>query len=466
MSWRRRVLLLLLFAPGFLFAQANFNTSLHKTRAGKPWWYNASNGGFEAFTNIPVSQLGCVECHGPRDADGNPYPTNYTPSCVDCHPTNSGFNRDSIRVSQCYGCHGRQATEANTLNIPDVHRNRGMKCWSCHHSNDMHGSATVHNSMLEPGAMEAECTTCHTTLPSNHGTYDPPAHNNKIHCTSCHARTVLSCYNCHFESQVIAHKKRAKQPITGFVILANRTKDGKIYPMSFQSVTYQGNAFVAFAPFTSHTISDTGRTCTECHLNFGGNIPAIQQYNQTGQIQFATWNSNDSTLSWLRGIVPMPFDYRRSFKMDFITYTGDPNDTVLPSKKWRFIGKNTWDGHQMFFATPLTKVQMKKLGFDTSWTTGVGDESSQPSGFALRQNYPNPFNPSTVIEFRLPQADVVTLKVYNVLGAEVLTLLMNERTPAGMHKVTVNAATLPSGVYLYRISTSKFTETRKMCLVR
>jgi hypothetical protein len=463
-------LLLLVLIPCFALAQANFNTSLHKTRAGKPYWYNAANGGFESLTNVPISQLGCVECHGPTNADGQPYPSNYTPSCVDCHPTNSGYNRDSIRVSQCYGCHGRQATEANQLNIPDVHRSAGMKCWSCHHSNDMHGTATVHNSMLEPGAMEAECTNCHTTaggtLP-DHTNWDPPAHNNKIHCTACHARTVLSCYNCHFESQVIAHKKRAKQPITGFVMLANRTKDGKVYPMSFQSVTYQGNAFVAFAPFTSHTIRDTGRTCTECHLNFGGNIPAIQQYNQTGQIQFATWNSNDSTLSWLRGVVPMPADYRRSFKMDFITYTGDPNDTVLPSKKWRYIGKNTWDGHQMFFATPLTKVQMKKLGFDTTLTTDVHEAPGQaPATFALRQNYPNPFNPSTTIEFHLPQADVVTLKLYNVLGAEVKTLLLNEQKAAGVYRVAVDAGDLPSGVYLYKISTTRFTQARKMCLVR
>ncbi|MER3522768.1 MAG: hypothetical protein C4326_01530 [Ignavibacteria bacterium] len=295
--------LVLVAMPCALFAQANFNTSLHKTRAGKPFWYNRANGGFETFTNVPISQIGCVECHGPTDADGNPYPANYTPGCVDCHPSNSGFNRDSIRVSQCYGCHGRQNTEANQLNIPDVHRSAGMKCWSCHRSNDMRGTTTVHNSLLEPGAIQAECTNCHTTaggtLP-DHRAWNPPAHNNKIHCTACHARTVLSCYNCHFESQVIAHRKRAKQPITGFVMLANRTKDGKVYPMSFQSITYQGNAFAAFAPFTSHTIGYTGHTCTECHLNFGGNIPAIQQYNQTGLIRFATWNSADSTLSWLK----------------------------------------------------------------------------------------------------------------------------------------------------------------------
>ncbi len=149
-----------------------------------------------------------------------------------------------------------------------------------------------------------------------------------------------------------------------------------------------------------------------------------------------------------------------------ITYTGDPNDTVLPSKKWQYIGKNTWDGHQMFFATPLTKVQMKKLGFDTTLTTGVSESSGPASAYSLLQNYPNPFNPTTTIEFHLPQPDIVTLKVYNVLGAEVKSLLVNERKAAGVHTVVVDAGDLPSGVYLYKISTSRFTQARKMCLVR
>ncbi|MBI4536076.1 MAG: T9SS type A sorting domain-containing protein [Ignavibacteriae bacterium] len=468
---RKQVLfsaLMLVLVPAVVLAQANFNNSLHKTRNGKPFWYNSANGGFETFTNVPMSSLGCVECHGPTDADGQPYPANYSPNCIDCHPSNSAFNPDSIKVTQCYGCHGRQATEANQLGYNDVHRSRGMKCWACHTSNDIHGTTATPNSMLEPGAIEVDCDDCHTTaggtLP-DHTAWDPASHNGKIHCTSCHARTVISCYNCHFESQVQAHVKRAKQPIHGFVMLANRSKDGKVYPMTFQSLTYQGNAFAAFGPFTSHTITDSGRVCLDCHVNFGGQIQAIQQYNQTGQMKFATWNSTDSTLSWLRGIVPMPSDYQRAFKMDFITYMGNPSDPPSPSKNWVSIGKEAWDGHQMFFATPLTKVQMAKLGFDTTQTTAVPGEG-MPGEFKLHQNFPNPFNPTTEVEFHLPASDVVSLKVYNLLGAEVKTILGNESLDAGTHTIKFNAEELSSGIYLYRLTTSRFNATRKMVLLK
>lgn len=468
---RRSYLLMFLFlVPCLAFAQANFSTSLHATRAGKPYWYNSSNGGFEQFTNISMNQLACRQCHGPTNADGQPYPANYTPGCVDCHPSNSGFNPDSISVSQCYSCHGRQKRAAIELGYPDVHRSRNMRCWDCHTSNDMHGTSTVYSSMLQTGAVEVRCEDCHIagtpTLP-NHASWDPPAHNNKISCAACHERTTISCYNCHFESYTQGGSlRRAQTTLRGFTMLANRTKDGKVYPMSFQSLTYQGNAFAAFGPSTTHTITDSGRVCTDCHLNFGGNIPTIQQYNTTGQIRFATWNPADSTLSWLRGIVPIPLDYRQKFKMDFITYTGNPNDPVVPSKKWTYIGKNTWDGHQMLFATPLTKVQMKKLGFDTSATLSAGSGGKIPSQFSLEQNYPNPFNPSTTIEFSLPTSQDVTLKVFNLVGQEVRTLILDQRMEAGVHQVSVKMDNLPSGVYLYKLTTNRFSEVRKMLLLR
>jgi hypothetical protein len=459
---------LIFFAASTGLSQANFNNSLHKTRNGKNYWYGTANNGFETFTNVPVSQLGCVECHGTTDADGNAYPVSYTPSCVDCHPSNSGFNPDSIKVDQCYGCHSRQKTEAAQLGYHDVHRDNGMKCWDCHTMNDIHGTSTAYNSMLEPGAMEVDCEDCHTTaggtLP-DHSAYDP--HGGKIHCTACHARTVISCYNCHFESQVTSHNKRAKQPIHDFLLLVNRDKDGKVYPATFQSLTYQGNAFAAFGPFTSHTIKDSGRVCTECHVNFGGQNTAILQYNSTGQIKFTTWNSTDSTLSWIHGVVPMPADYPRSFKMDFITYNGATSDPVVSSKNWSSIGKDTWDGHQMFFATPLTKLQMVKLGFDTTATTDVSDRGGvTPVEYRLKQNYPNPFNPETIIEFHLPVATDVTVKVYNLIGAEIRTLLDSRKMNAGIHQVAFAARDLPSGLYLYRLITPGFQQTKKMLLLK
>jgi hypothetical protein len=88
-----------------------------------------------------------------------------------------------------------------------------------------------------------------------------------------------------------------------------------------------------------------------------------------------------------------------------------------------------------------------------------------PRAFALSQNYPNPFNPSTEIEFGVPQATHVQLKVYDILGSEVATLVDDVRAP-GIHRVRFEASNLTSGVYLYRLVTSEGTLQNRMLLVK
>lgn len=162
----------------------------------------------------------------------------------------------------------------------------------------------------------------------------------------------------------------------------------------------------------------------------------------------------------------MPEDYQAAFKMDFLTYNGDPADPVAPSKNWSYIGENTWDGHQMFFATPLTAAQHAKLGMNPP--TGIEPEPSNEvvDNFVLAQNYPNPFNPNTTIEFRIPGKTTVTLKVYNLLGSEVKTLIQAENLTAGTYKIPFEAGDLTSGVYLYRLITPEFSEAKKMILMK
>jgi hypothetical protein len=104
----------------------------------------------------------------------------------------------------------------------------------------------------------------------------------------------------------------------------------------------------------------------------------------------------------------------------------------------------------------------------------LGDESSATlDNFLLEQNYPNPFNPSTKIKFTISyviasvakQSQLVTLKVYNVLGKEVATLV-NEELTAGEHEVTFDASNLPSGIYFYQLNADNFNETKKMILMK
>jgi endo-1,4-beta-xylanase len=98
--------------------------------------------------------------------------------------------------------------------------------------------------------------------------------------------------------------------------------------------------------------------------------------------------------------------------------------------------------------------------------TGVHNQADNSvKSFLLGQNYPNPFNPTTVISYQLPVNSYVTLKVYDLLGREVSTLV-NEIKNAGRHEVKFDASKLPSGVYVYTLSTGNYTQTRKLILMK
>jgi hypothetical protein len=95
----------------------------------------------------------------------------------------------------------------------------------------------------------------------------------------------------------------------------------------------------------------------------------------------------------------------------------------------------------------------------------VKDKGIVISEFRLHQNYPNPFNPSTVINYQLPMNSCVTLKVYDAIGREVITLV-NEVKETGYYTATFNASQLTSGIYFYQLRAGTFVETRKMMIVK
>lgn len=115
---------------------------------------------------------------------------------------------------------------------------------------------------------------------------------------------------------------------------------------------------------------------------------------------------------------------------------------------------------------------LRSADYGLTWTpllpisTSVAEANWSVTSFSLHQNYPNPFNPSTQITFALPSVQRVTLKVFDLTGKEVATLLRNERKAAGVHAMTFEAQNLPSGIYLYRLQAGEFVETKRMVLIR
>ncbi len=103
---------------------------------------------------------------------------------------------------------------------------------------------------------------------------------------------------------------------------------------------------------------------------------------------------------------------------------------------------------------------------DTSLIVGIKDEDNQlPTEFNLSQNHPNPFNPSTKIKYAISSKQYATIKVYDILGNEIETLVNEEKSP-GTYEVTWNAVGLPSGVYFYQLCAGSLIETKKMILLR
>jgi hypothetical protein len=102
----------------------------------------------------------------------------------------------------------------------------------------------------------------------------------------------------------------------------------------------------------------------------------------------------------------------------------------------------------------------------THLIVGITEENiTLPTEYYLFQNYPNPFNPSTKIKYSIPQSSQVVIKIFDVLGNEIV-ILVNEEKSVGNYTVEFNAASLPSGVYFYQLKAGDYIETKKMVLLK
>jgi hypothetical protein len=243
----------------------------------------------------------------------------------------------------------------------------------------------------------------------------------------------------------------------------NSTQSGNYY---WETGTLDGTHGIAGSNFATECPGVTwlGSTGYEQSMLLSGddNVVPVELASFTASV-----NENDVTLSWATASEANNhgFEIQRSSGSEFVTIAFvDGHGTTTESHTYSYTDNNLNSASYTY--------RLKQVDFDGTfeYSNAIEVNVNTPNEFVLDQNYPNPFNPSTMISFRLAVDSKVSLKVFNVLGQEVATLL-NGNLVAGSHQVDFNASALNSGVYLYKIEATgndgtNFTSVKKMILTK
>jgi len=150
--------------------------------------------------------------------------------------------------------------------------------------------------------------------------------------------------------------------------------------------------------------------------------------------------------------------------------SADTSFTVIDTLKGsgnKYVDKNVEQNQTYFY-----RIKAYKGSAESAYSsvvsiivTGIQEEEEIPTEYSISQNYPNPFNPTTKIRFALPKTTLTKISIYDLLGREIMTPV-NEKLQAGFHEINIDSNNLPSGVYLYRIQSGDFIQTKKMILMK
>lgn len=140
--------------------------------------------------------------------------------------------------------------------------------------------------------------------------------------------------------------------------------------------------------------------------------------------------------------------WESEYRTDFV-YENGSDRIIRAEQNFRFLDEWSLDFRTQYFYQTTVSTEFEEA----------------PENITLNQNYPNPFNPETTIRFQLSESETVTLKVYDMIGREVATLV-NNRLQKGTHQIRFNATNLPSGIYYYVLKSPEFTRTRSMTLIK
>lgn len=186
------------------------------------------------------------------------------------------------------------------------------------------------------------------------------------------------------------------------------------------------------------------------------------------------WISSNNGTNWARTQISGTIGYNSIVIVNNDVFIGSTSGILLSrdnGNTWRFKNEGingTWGsfvlvyGNGYIFAPNFGKTY-KRLYTEIISVRNISTEV--PDKFSLSQNYPNPFNPSTTIRYQIPKQEVITLKIFDVTG-KVIETLVNEKQSPGTYEVNWNASKYSSGVYFYRVEAENFTDTKRMLLIK
>jgi photosystem II stability/assembly factor-like uncharacterized protein len=219
------------------------------------------------------------------------------------------------------------------------------------------------------------------------------------------------------------------------ILLAEGTlggTSGKIYRTLDGGLNWESNQFDSLSWGTD--------------LEFIPENPSMVWYSSLGSYGSNVFFSNDTGKTWTK-----------EFGLDNLRF----NDIVFTDEN------NGWLLANQPSTGRKTRIFRTTNGGHGGIVISVDDNDLRinPTGFKLEQNYPNPFNPTTSLQYTIDSRQFVTLKVFDLLGREVATLV-NEEKPSGEYQVEFDGTNLPSGIYFYRLKAGQYSETRKMVLLK
>lgn len=246
-----------------------------------------------------------------------------------------------------------------------------------------------------------------------------------------------------------------------------KTKDDDGFVVQSSSVTVEGRSDIAIVRLEAEAANLSGATSIQAASGGVANA-AVVFMEGSGSILWENLNLPEGDEYDITIRYYLPFDY----KEQKLAINGEVVDTLVfdvPIEEWQDLS-----------VTVTSDEQIQSISIDHYWgymefdymevviqgaMVSNEDERESPQELTLQQNYPNPFNPTTTINYSIPQASHVVMKVYNSLGQEVSTLIDGRQT-AGAHSIIWNAANVSSGIYFYKIFVGSDVYTRKMVLIK